>query len=98
MAEEEYLNSRGKGGMVYLEQETDSQSRKILLGEPPKIPQPSTLADKNISMSQGPEKTLQDEPAQQNRNTIEAATSMLQQHHDTSQERLIRTRLIRSST
>ena len=38
MAEEEYLNSRGKGGVVYLEQEKKMQPRKELSGESPKIP------------------------------------------------------------
>ena len=38
MAEEEYLNSQGKGGAAYLEQEKNTQSRKEFFGESPKIP------------------------------------------------------------
>ena len=82
MAEEEYLNSQGKGGAVYLEQEKNTQSRKELSRELPKVPQPFTLADKGISTSQDPGKTLQDVLAQQNRNTIEEATNMLQERQD----------------
>ena len=82
MAEVEYMNSQGTGGAVYLEQEKNMQSRKELSGESPKIPQTFTLADKNIGISQDPEKTVQDVLAQQNRNTVEEATSMLQEHHD----------------
>ena len=89
MAEEEHLNSRGKGGAVYLEQKKDSQSRKELSGEPSKIPRPSILADKSIGMSQYPEKTLQGKIAQQNRNTIEEATSMLQEHHDNAHRQAV---------
>ena len=42
MAEVEYLNSQGTGRAVYLEQEKNTQSRKELSGELPKIPQPFT--------------------------------------------------------
>ena len=82
MAEEEYLNNRGKGRMVHLEQEKDSPYRKVLSAESPKIPQTSTPDDKNNSMSQDPEKTLQDELTQQNKNIIATATIMLQEHRD----------------
>ena len=89
MAEEEYLSSQGKGRMVHLEQEMDSQSRKVLSGEPPKIPQTSTSADKNTGMSQDPEKTLQDKLMQQNRNTIKTATSMLQEYHNNAHRQAV---------
>ena len=89
MAEEEYLNSQGKGRTVHLEQENDSQPKKVLSGEPPKVWQTSTQADKNISMSQDPEKTLQDELAEQNKNTIAMATSMLQEHHDNAHRQAV---------
>ena len=82
MAKEEYLNSQGKGGAVYLEQEKNTQSRKELSRESPKILQPFALADKGIGISQDPGKTLQDVLAQQNRNTIEEATNMLQECQD----------------
>ena len=67
----------------------DSQSRKVLLGEPPKLLQTSTLADKNIGVSQGPERTLQDELTQQNKNTIETATIMLQEHHNNAHRQAV---------
>ena len=82
MAEEEYLNSQGKGGAVYLEQEKNIQPKKELSRELPKIPQPLISTDKNISTGQDPEKAFQDALAQQNRNTIEEATSLLQEHED----------------
>ena len=82
MAEEEYLNSQGKGGAVYLEQEMNTQFRKELSKESLKIPQSFALADKGIGISQDPEKNLQDVLAQQNRNTIEEATSMLHECQD----------------
>ena len=82
MAEEEYLNSRGKGGTVYLEQEKNIQSQKELTGELPKIPQPLVSADENISTGQDTGKAFQDALAQQNRSTIEEATSLLQGHQD----------------
>ena len=40
MAEEEYLNSRGKGGAVYLEQEGNAPTQKGFSRESLKIPQP----------------------------------------------------------
>ena len=89
MAEEEYLNSGGKGGVVYLEQEKNTQLKKELSGETPKIPRPFTLANKDISTSRDPEKTLQDALAQQNRNTIEEATSMLQDHQDDAHKQVV---------
>ena len=36
MAEEEYLNSQRKGGMVHLEWENNTQPERIVLIEPPK--------------------------------------------------------------
>ena len=39
MAEEEYLNSQGKGRTVYLEREGNMQPEKLALVEIPKIPQ-----------------------------------------------------------
>ena len=82
MAEEEYLNSRGKGGAVYLGQEKNIQTKKELSGELPKIPQQLVSADENISIDQDSDKAFQDALAQQNRNTIEEATSLLQEHQD----------------
>ena len=82
MAKEEYLNSRGKGGVVYLEQEKNIQPEKELSRELPKILQPLVSADKDISTGQDPVKAFQDALAQQNRNTIEEATSLLQEHQD----------------
>ena len=82
MAEEEYLNSQGKGGVVYQEQEKNIQTKKELSRELPKIPQPFVLADKNIGTGQNLEKALQDALAQQNRNIIKEATSLLQERQD----------------
>ena len=82
MAEEKYLNSQGKEGAVYLEQEKNTQSRKELSRESPKIPQPFSLSDKGIGTGQDPEKTFQDALAQQNRNTIEEATNLLQKRQE----------------
>ena len=56
MAEEEY---QGKGRTVHLEQEKDSQLKKVALEETPKVPQMSTPADKYINVRQDPEKTPQ---------------------------------------
>ena len=82
MAEEEYLNSQGKGGMVHLERENNAQSERIALIEPPKVPPASTQTDENIAVNQDPEKILQDELAEQNKKTIAKATSMLQEYND----------------
>ena len=68
--------------MVYLEQEINIQPKKELSRDLPKIPQPLILADKNISMGQDPDKAFQDALALQNRDTIEEATSLLQEHQD----------------
>ena len=65
--------------MVYLEQEKNTQTGKELSQGSLKIPQPFALADKDIGTSRDPERTLQDALAQQNRNTIEEATNMLQE-------------------
>ena len=89
MAKEEYLNSQGKGGAVYLEQEKNIQLKKELSRELPKIPQPFVLADKNIGTGQDPEKTLQDALAQQNRNVIEEATSLLQECQDDAHKQAV---------
>ena len=81
-AEEEYLNSQGKGGMVHLEWENNTQPKRVALVETPKVPLTSTQADKNIVVDQDPEKTLQDELAEQNKKTIAKATSMLHECHN----------------
>ena len=49
MAEEEYLNSHGKGRMVHLEWESNMQPKKLALVETPKVLQMSTQPDKKIS-------------------------------------------------
>ena len=72
-----------------MEQEKNKQSRKELSRKSPKLPQPFALADKGISTSQDPEKTLQDALAQQNRNTIEEATSMLQECQDDAHKQAV---------
>ena len=82
MAEEEYLNSRGKGGAVYLEQEKTIQTKRELSRDLLKIPQPLISDDKNNSIGQDPDTAFQDALAQQNRNTIEEATSLLQESQD----------------
>ena len=79
----------GKGRTVHLEEEKDSPSRKVLLGELPKVPQTSTPADKDISISQDPKKTLQDELTQQNKNTIATATILLQEYHDNAHKQAV---------
>ena len=78
MAEEEYLNSQGKGGIVHLEWENNTQPERVALVESPKVPPTSTQANENIIVDQDLEKTLQDELAEQNKKTITKATSMLQ--------------------
>ena len=70
MAEEEYLNSQGKGGMVHLEWENNTQPKKVALVETRKVLPMTTQADENIVVGQDPEKTLQDELAEQNKKTI----------------------------
>ena len=62
------MNSQGKGGVVYLDQEKNTQPREKLSRESPKIPRPFALADKGIGTSQDPERTLQEALAQQNNN------------------------------
>ena len=81
-AEEEYLNSQRKGGMVHLERENNTQPERIVLTEPQKVPPALRQIDKNIPANQDPEKILQDELAEQNKKTIAKATSMLQEYHD----------------
>ena len=96
MAEEEYLNSQGKGRMVYLEREGNMQPEKLALVEIPKIPQISTQPDENISVGQDPEKTLRDELVEQNKKTIAKATSMLQEYHtDTHRQAVVQWNLKR---
>ena len=89
MAEEEDLNSQRRGGAVYLEQERNTQTKKELSRELPKIPQPFVLADKNIDSVQNPEKTFQDALAQHNRNIIEEATSLLQEHQEDAHKQAV---------
>ena len=89
MAEEEYLNSQGKGGMVHLERENNTQPERIVLIEPPKVPPASTQTDENIAVNQDPEKILQDELAEQNKKTIVKATSMLQEYHDDAHKQAV---------
>ena len=81
MAEKEYLSGQGKGRTVYLEQESNTQPQKSALVEIPKIPQMSTQPDENMSVRQNPEKILRDELMEQNKKSIEKATSMLQKYH-----------------
>ena len=82
MAEETYLNSWERGGTLYLEQEKNMQTQKELSGELPKIPQPLISTDENISTGQDTGKAFQDALEQQNKNTIDEATNMLQEHQD----------------
>ena len=89
MAEEEYLNSQGKGGTVHLEWENNTQPKKVALVETPKVLQTSTQADENINVGQDPEKTLQDELAEQNKKTIAKATSKLQEYHNDAHRQAI---------
>ena len=89
MAEEEYLNSQGKGGMVHLEQENNTQPERIALIEPPKVPPASMQTNENISVNQDPEKILQDELAEQNKKTIVKATSMLQEYQDDAHKQAV---------
>ena len=89
MAEEEYLNSQGKGRMVHLKRENDSQPKKVALVETPKVPQMSTQAYENINVGQDPEKTPQDELAEQNKKTIAKATSMLQEYHNNAHRQAV---------
>ena len=89
MAEEEYLNSQEKGGVVYLGQKENIQTKKEMSRELPKVPQPFVLADKSISTGQNPEKTFQNALAQQNRNVIEEATSILQECQDDAHKQAV---------
>ena len=89
IAEEEYLNSQGKGRVVHLERENSAQPKKVALAETPKVPLTSTQVDKNINVGQDPEKIFQDELAEQNKRTIVKATSMLQEYHDDTHRQAI---------
>ena len=80
MAEEEYLSSRGKGGTVYLEQEKNVRNQKELSRELLKVPQPPVSTDQYVSTGQDLGRASRDVLAQQNKNTIEEATSLLQEH------------------
>ena len=82
IAEEEYLNSQGKGRTVHLERENDAQSKKVALAETPKVPPTATQVDKYINVGQDQEKTFQKELAEQNKKMIAKAMSMLQEYHD----------------
>ena len=89
MAEEEYLNSQGKGAMVHLERENNTQPKRVALVETPKVLPTSTQADENIVVDQDPEKILQDELAEQNKKTITKVMSMLQEYHDDAHRQAI---------
>ena len=89
MAEEEYLNSQGKGGMVHLEWENNTQPERVALVEPPKVPPTSMQTDENIAVNQDPEKTLQNKLAEQNKKTIAKATSMLKEYHDNAHKQAV---------
>ena len=89
MAEEEYLNSQRKGGMVHFEWENNTQPERIVLIESPKVPLASMQTDENISVNQDPEKILQDELAEQNKKTIAKATSMLLEYQDDAHKQAV---------
>ena len=89
MAEEEYLNSQRKGGMVHLELENNTRPERIVLTEPPKVPPALKQIDENIAANQDPEKILQDELAEQNKKTIAKATSMLQEYQNDAHKQAI---------
>ena len=89
MAEEEYLNSQRKGGMVHLEWENNTQPERIALTEPPKVPPALMQINENITANQDPEKILQDEISEQNKKTIAKATSMLQEYHDDAHKQAV---------
>ena len=89
MAQEEYLNSQRKGGMVHLEWENNTQPERIVLTEPQKVPPVLKQINENIAANQDPEKILQDELAEQNKKTIAKATSMLQEYHDDAHKQAI---------
>ena len=78
MAEEEYLNNRGKEGAVYLEQEGKTRIQEGFSRESLKIPQPHVKTDQCISAGQEADRISRDELVQQNKNTIKEATSLLQ--------------------
>ena len=47
------------------------------------------MADENIGTGQNPEKTFQDALAQQNRNVIEEATSLLQERQENAHKQAV---------
>ena len=79
ITEEHYLNSQRGSRMVHLEPKDNPPPKKTELDEVPKVPQPLAKIDGNNSVSRKTEKTLQDELAEQNKETIAKATSMLQE-------------------
>ena len=89
MAEEEYLNSQRKGGMVHLERENNTQPEKIVLTETPKVPPTLKQIDESIVANQDPEKVLQDELAEQNKKMIAKATSMLLEYQDDAHKQAV---------
>ena len=89
MAEEEYLNSQRKGGMVHSERENNTQPERIVLTEPPKVPPTLKQIDESITANQDPEKILQDELAEQNKKTIAKATSMLLEYQDDAHKQVV---------
>ena len=96
MAEEEYLNNRGKGGAVYLEQEGNTQTQKGFSRELLKVLQPHVKTDQCISAGQEVDRISRDELVQQNKNTIKEATSLLQEYQgDAHKQAVIRWNLKR---
>ena len=89
MAEEEYLNSQRKGGMVNSEPGNNTQPEKIVLSETPKVPPKLKQINESITANQDPEKVLQDELAEQNKKTIAKATSMLLEYQDDAHKQAI---------
>ena len=64
--------------MVHLELKDNPPPKKTKLDEVPKVPQPPAKVDGNNSVNRKTETALQDELAEQNKETIAKATSMLQ--------------------
>ena len=80
MAKEEYLSSRGKEGVVYLEQEKNTQTQGGLVKESLKIPQLRVKSEQGTNTGKKVDKFSHNELEQQNKNTIEAATGLLQEY------------------
>ena len=89
MAEEEYLNSRGKEGAVYLAQEENTRIQKGFSKESLKVPQPHIKTDQCISTGQEADRVLRDELMQQNKNTINEATDMLQEYQGNAHQQAV---------